>query len=149
MFVYLVHHAEAVPPGVDARRPLSARGLAQAEWLARHAREKGVQAQAIWHSGKLRGRQTAESFLRLCGPMAAFQAVRGLQPGDPPQWIHDALLLEARDILVVGHIPNLPALAGLFGASDSLPLNGMLAFERTGAATFEMRWSAAPPQENT
>ena len=145
MLTCLVHHAEAVGPMIDARRPLSDRGARQAEWLASAARDRQVRPAVIWHSGKLRSRQTAEWFLRLCSPMAEFRAVRGLQPGDPPQWVHDALLLEDRDVLVVGHLPHQPALAERLGAAEPLPLHGMLAFERQGPAGFVPRWSLAPP----
>lgn len=146
MFVFLVHHAEAVDPGVDASRPLSTRGVEQAAALAGRAQQRGVRPAVIWHSGKLRSRQTAEWFLRRCSPMAGFRAVRGLQPGDRPEWIHDALLLEDQDVLLVGHWPHLPKLAAKLGAPEELPVHGMMAFEREGATQFVFRWVERPPQ---
>jgi len=89
--VHLVHHANAVDSSVDPQRPLSSLGLTQAEWLARMASEAGVRPGTIWHSGKLRARQTAEAFLRACNPFAQFAMVRGLRPEDPPQWVRDVL----------------------------------------------------------
>jgi phosphohistidine phosphatase len=147
MHVYLVHHADAVGPGEDARRPLSPLGFAQAEWLAAFAQAAGTRPALIWHSGKLRSRQTAEAFLRTCSPFATFKMVRGLQPGDPTMWIENALLLEEQDTLVVGHLPHLPALARALGATDPLPLHGMIALERASAAKFVPRWSAEPPAD--
>lgn len=147
MYLYLVHHAEAVGPGVDPQRPLSARGHAQAAWLAGHARARGARPSMIWHSGKLRGRQTAEQFLRLCNPSARFRAVRGLQPEDPTMWMENAVALEEQDLLLVGHFPHLPALAQALGATDRLPLHGMLAFERVDMVTFAPRWGAEPPPD--
>ena len=78
--IYLVHHAEAVGPEVEPQRPLSAAGRIHAEALAAAAAARGVKPEVIWHSGKLRARQTAEPFLRLCNPLAEFAAIRGLQP---------------------------------------------------------------------
>lgn len=147
MNVYLVHHAEAVAPSADPRRPLSPLGLAQAEWLGRQAQVLGVKPALIWHSGKVRARQTAEEMLRACNPFASFKMVRGLQPGDPTTWIENALLLEDVDVLVVGHMPHLPALAQALCADRRLPLHGMLALERTSATGFVSRWSAEPPSE--
>jgi len=147
MFLFLVHHADAVGPGVDPQRPLSLRGLAQAAWLAGQARGRKVKPATIWHSGKLRSRQTAEAFLRACNPSASFRAVRGLLPEDPIVWMENALALEDQDVLVVGHIPHLPALARSIGADDPLPLNGMLALERTGAVRFTQRWKLQPPDD--
>jgi phosphohistidine phosphatase len=83
--VYLVHHADAVSPEVDPQRPLSERGRAHAERLAGEAAARGVKPAAVWHSGKLRARQTAEPFWRACNPLAEFAAIRGLQPDDPPE----------------------------------------------------------------
>ena len=78
--VYLVHHADAVMPDVDSRRPLSNVGRFQADRLAERARASGCAPEAIFHSGKLRSRQTAEAFLRLCAPLATFKMIRGLAP---------------------------------------------------------------------
>jgi phosphohistidine phosphatase len=147
MFLYLVHHADAVGPGVDSQRPLSGYGLAQASWLAEEARVRQVKPALIWHSGKLRSRQTAEAFLRICSPSAAFRAARGLLPGDPILWMENALALEEQDVLVVGHIPHLPALARALGAEDPLPLNGMIAMERSAPVKYTERWCLQPPPE--
>jgi phosphohistidine phosphatase len=149
MFLFLVHHADAVGPGVDPQRPLSVRGLAQAAWLAEEARARQVRPALIWHSGKLRSRQTAEAFLRTCNPSATFRAARGLLPDDPIVWMENAVAVEDRDLLVVGHIPHLPALARALGAADPLPLNGMIAMERTAAVTHTQRWCLRPPADLT
>ena len=82
--VFLVHHADAVSPDVDAQRPLSERGRMQAERLAAESARRGVKPEVVWHSGKLRARQTAEALWRACNPLAEFSATRGLQPNDAP-----------------------------------------------------------------
>lgn len=145
MFVYLVHHADAVGPGVDPQRPLSLHGLAQASWLAEEARARRARPASIWHSGKLRSRQTAEAFLRTCNPSAPFRAARGLLPDDPILWMENAIALEDHDLLIVGHIPHLPALTRALGALDPLPLNGMIAMERMAAGEYTQRWCLQPP----
>lgn len=144
MMIYLVHHADAVDPTIDAQRPLSALGLAQADWLAGQAHARGARPRSIWHSGKLRSRQTAEAFLRRCNPAATFQSVRGLLPADPTMWVENALALETEDVLVVGHRPNLPELARALVAGAQLPLHGIVAMERTAILSFEQRWVLAP-----
>ena len=99
---------------------------------------------AIWHSGKLRARQTAEPFLRLCNPLAEFGAIKGLQPSDSPGLIRDLLSGEAREVMLVGHMPSLPRLLTLLvtGAESSLlsfPLHGAIALEPAGERWIE-RW---------
>ena len=134
MKVILVHHADAVGPAVDPQRPLSARGREQAERLADALQQHGIVPAAIWHSGKLRSRQTAEAFLRR-SPFADFRHVRGLRPDDPPAWIHTELVADTRDILLVGHIPNIFSLAQtLVPTGAALPLHGLVGFERDGDA---------------
>jgi phosphohistidine phosphatase len=140
--IYLVHHAEAVGPEVEPQRPLSAAGRIHAEALAAAAAARSVKPEVIWHSGKLRARQTAEPFLRLCNPLAEFAAIRGLQPTDPPNSISDLVAGETREILLVGHMPNLPRVLTLLvtGADSpllSFPLHGAIALEATGERCIE------------
>ena len=120
MIVYLVHHGDAVGSDVDPRRPLSERGREQVGRLAAEAAARGAHPAVVWHSGKLRARQTAEAFWRACNALAAFSATRDLQPDDPPDWIRDRLRGEARDVLIAGHYPHLPRLLTLMvSAPDS------------------------------
>ena len=146
--IYLVHHGEAVPPSVDAQRPLTAAGRAAVERLAREAAGRGVSPVEIWHSGKLRARQTAEAYWRACNPLAEFTATRWAQPGDPPR-LADLLEVETRDVMLVGHMPHLDRLLRrLLGDDEGLPpfpVNGLVALERVDEAWVE-RWRLAAPR---
>jgi phosphohistidine phosphatase len=138
--IYLVHHGDAVGADVDARRPLSEGGRGAVLLLADLAARKGVRPEAIWHSGKLRARQTAELFWKVCHPLASLTAERGLQPDDPPHWMRDRLAGETRDVMVVGHMPHLPRLLAALTASDragsavAFPPHGLVALEPAGGA---------------
>ncbi len=128
MTLLLVHHAEAVGPDVDTRRPLSPAGQAWAARAAEDAAARGAHPAVIWHSGKLRARQTAEAFWRACNPFAEFSAMRDLQPDDSPRWMRDRLRGEARDILIAGHFPFLPRLLGtLVDRLADFPQHGVVA----------------------
>jgi phosphohistidine phosphatase len=129
--LYLAHHGEAVGPDIDARRPLSDNGRRAVGQLARAAAARGVRPEVVWHSGKLRARQTAEAFWRECNALAAFSATKDLQPDDPPTWIRDRLRHEPRNILLAGHFPHLPRLLALLldqppGSSGEFPLHGLV-----------------------
>jgi phosphohistidine phosphatase len=113
MILFLVHHGDAVGSGVDPQRPLSAVGRAGVDLAAAHAARQGAKPQVIWHSGKLRAKQTAEAFWRTCNPLAEFSATRDLQPDDQPTWMADRLRGETRDVLIAGHYPHLPRLLAL------------------------------------
>jgi phosphohistidine phosphatase len=145
MKVHLVHHSDALSPLLDAQRPLSSLGLRQAEWLAAAARDAGVRPDAIWHSGKLRARQTAEAFLRLCNPFATFTMVRGLRPEDPPDWIRDMLEGEEGEVLAAGHMPHIVQLSLMLGAAAPIPQNGMITLERIEPRRYVEQWRAQAP----
>lgn len=151
MHLYLVHHGEALPGEVDSRRPLSPRGRHATEQLARACAARGVRPVAVWHSGKLRARETAEAFWRACNALADLSAVRDLQPGDPPERMRDRLLGETRDILIAGHFPHLPALRALLDRSHAatrpFPLHGIVAFSSADdGLTWAEEWCAAPEE---
>ena len=130
MRVCLVHHADAASPAVDPQRPLTERGHRQAQAVAERIRAEQFVPAAIWHSGKLRGRQTGEACLRLCAPFADFRMVRGLQPEDPSEWMRDEIAAETRDVMLVGHMPHIARLTRMLCASSDIPSHGAIGFER-------------------
>jgi phosphohistidine phosphatase len=145
MHLYLVHHGEAVGPEVDARRPLSPEGRAAVERLATDAAARGARPAVVWHSGKLRAKQTAEAFWRACNALATFSATRDLQPDDPPQWIADRLRGEPRDILIAGHFPHLPRLLTLLNTEGAtvFPPHGVVALvTEDEGETWQVSWTA-------
>ena len=145
MRLYLVHHGEAVGPEIDPRRPLSSAGQAAVERLAREAAARGAKPSIVWHSGKLRAKQTAEAFWRTCNALAEFAATRDLQADDPPDWIRERLRGERRDILLAGHFPHLPRLLALLRnereGAPAFPQHGVVALETTDdGETWSERW---------
>jgi len=130
MRLFLVHHGDAVGPDVNPQRPLSQHGRTVVERLAAEAAARGAKPAVVWHSGKLRAKQTAEAFWRACNALAEFSATRDLQPDDPPQWIRDRLRGESRDILLAGHYPHIPRLLALLtSGADMFPQHGVVALE--------------------
>ena len=128
MTLLLIHHAEAVSPAVDPQRPLTERGYQHATRMAELTRDHGAKPAAIWHSGKLRSRETGHAFLSVCAPFAKFQMVRGLGPDDPPGIIQAAIQRESADLALVGHWPSLPALLQLLSpSSPPMPQHGVVA----------------------
>jgi phosphohistidine phosphatase len=135
LLLFLVHHGDAVGPEVDPRRPLSPAGREAVERLAAEAAARGARPAVVWHSGKLRAKQTAEAFWRACNALAELSASRDLQPDDSPAWIRDRLRAEPRDLLIAGHFPHLPRLLALLvggreDAAASFPLLGVVALQR-------------------
>ena len=138
-------------PDVDPRRPLSPWGRDAVQRLAADAAARGVKPAVVWHSGKLRARETAEAFWRACNPFAEFSASRDLQPGDSPEWMRDRLRGESRDVLIAGHYPHLPALLTLLTREEtSFPQNGVVALRSDDEGeTFSEEWRLDPRADPT
>jgi phosphohistidine phosphatase len=147
--LFLVHHGDAVGADVNPMRPLSDRGRVEVDLLARKASERGAKPDVIWHSGKLRARQTAEAYWKRCNPLALLSAAHGLQPTDPTNWIVDALAGETKHIMLTGHFPHLPRLLGRLTTGNAeadavkFPLNGIVALEQVSGNWVE-RWRLEP-----
>src|SRR5262245_33693975 len=95
---------------------------------------RGARPAVVWHSGKLRAKQTAEAFWRTCNALADFSAERDRQPDDRAAWMRDRLRGETRDVLIAGHCPHLPKLLAALmgdaeGAMRTFPLHGVVAVE--------------------
>jgi phosphohistidine phosphatase len=132
--LFLVHHGDAVGPDVDTRRPLSPWGRADVDRIAAAAAARGAKPTVVWHSGKLRAKQTAEAFWRACNALAEFSA-----------WMRDRLVGETRDILIAGHFPYLPRLLSLLverrEGMSVFPLHGVVALESDDAGeTWKEMW---------
>ena len=147
MLAYLVHHGDAVGPDVDPGRPLSSLGRDQVETLSRQASALTVCPGVIWHSGKLRARQTAQVYWQACNALAEFSATRWMQPDDPLR-LADLLQVETRDVMLVGHMPHLDRLrCHLLDqalTSQSFPPHGVVALERIVTGWVE-RFRLGPP----
>jgi phosphohistidine phosphatase len=146
--LYLVHHGEAESSDVDPQRPLTARGHEAVVQLATTAAARGVRPKAIWHSGKLRARQTADAFWRACNPLSTRVAVRGLRPDDPPTMLRTALVGEDDDLMVVGHMPNLSRVLACLTTGDvdgvaDFPQHGIVGLERVEGGGWIERWRAS------
>ena len=149
MRVYLVRHGEALRGEEDPQRPLSARGMRQAAQVAAFLSPLGIQASAVWHSGKTRAEQTA-GILRqvLSGAQLAERA--GLNPNDDPAPLADELGLMEGDVFIVGHLPHLGRLASLLlvGATgpDVLRLGtaSIACLQRADYGDWRLAWLVYP-----
>jgi phosphohistidine phosphatase len=118
MDLYLIRHADAVPPGAegivdDASRPLTELGRVQARSMAAALKHNGVHLDAVITSPLLRAQQTAEVLL-VEGP----QPKPGLETFDeigfdvrPKKIVRFLEQLARQSVAIVGHQPGLSRLA--------------------------------------
>lgn len=116
MFVYLVQHAEAKPENEDPQRSLSDKGLKDIKKVADFLSKITIKVDEIFHSGKLRARQTAEILANTL--KVNFSEVQGLAPLDDPQIWAKKLENIDKSIMLVGHLPHLSYLASLLTCGD-------------------------------
>ena len=132
--LYLVQHGLAKSADDDPLRPLTDEGADDVRRVARLATSRlGVQAERIVHSGKTRARETAEIWAALLGIDP--EEDDGLAPNDDPApWV-ERLSGETADVLLVGHLPHLAALAGALLTGD--PRRQVIGFQQGGLITLE------------
>lgn len=118
MEIYLVQHGEAMSSDEDAHRPLTDVGRSEVAAVAVALKRHGLRVSAIWHSGKLRAKQTAVEFAEALEPDDGVQEKPGLGPKDDPERMAEALRGLAVATMVVGHLPHLSRLASLLIVDD-------------------------------
>ena len=92
MELYLMQHGEARAKEEDPDRPLTDKGRASVEGVARRAAGLGLRMDVIQHSGILRARQTAEVLANYLGALERVHEREGLTPLDPTAPVADWLL---------------------------------------------------------
>jgi phosphohistidine phosphatase len=138
MEVFLVRHGIAQDPaatGSDEARRLTAEGLRKTEQAARGFRKRVNELNLILHSPYVRAAETAEIFGREF-PAAEVRETEGFTPYDDPQNIFLLLRQNAAcpRLMVVGHEPNLTAVAGLLLLGATNPIRE---FEKAGVVAIQ------------
>jgi phosphohistidine phosphatase len=145
---YLVRHGDALSAAENPQRPLSPGGRSRVKQTARLALERSIQVSAIYHSGILRAKETAEILAEHIS-VATVAEFSGLLPEDDPSIMKAELDVANDSILLVGHLPFMSRLAGLLVNGDPerpvvefLPA-ALVCFTRS-AARWKMAWQVAP-----
>ncbi|HXZ98002.1 MAG TPA: phosphohistidine phosphatase SixA [Candidatus Acidoferrum sp.] len=117
MDIYLIQHAESIPEKEDPSRPLSNDGKATMERVGAQAALLKIKPDFIFHSEKLRAKQTAEILARHLGLSDKLRERKGLGPLDPvgtvAQWLNEQAAERLAGLAIVGHLPFLDKLASL------------------------------------
>ena len=121
MLLYLLRHGDAVedPRLQDPERPLSDRGLEQAQTAARFFQRLQITLDRIIASPVLRAQQMAAPIRELLG-VSQFLTSEYLLPGSDHRQLFDLIgSQEARSVLVVGHEPHLSTTISLLIAGET------------------------------
>ena len=118
MEVYLVQHGESKPESEDPKRPLTDKGRGEVEYVALHSAALGLQVTQIFHSSRLRAKQTAEIFAQHLVPAPHVMEQKVLGPSDDPYETKQLIQREEKSLMLVGHLPHLSRLASLLILGD-------------------------------
>ncbi len=118
MELYLVQHGEAKPESEDPSRPLTDKGRHETEVVASLAARLGLRLNRIFHSGKLRARQTAEIMAEHLKPSGGVSEASGLAPLDSPEKAKELIEAEGGAVMICGHLPHLSRLVALLTVGD-------------------------------
>jgi phosphohistidine phosphatase len=118
MEVYLVQHGESKPESEDVKRPLTDKGRAEVEYVALYIAGLELQVTRIFHSSRLRAKQTAEIFAQHLVPAPTVLEQKGLEPSDDPHQTKRLIQQEEKSLMLVGHLPHLSRLASLLILGD-------------------------------
>lgn len=116
MKLYLIQHGEAKSEAEDPERSLTGRGEEDVRRVAAVAKKMDIQSSKVYHSGKRRAQQTADiiaSALNL-----PVEPAQGLSPLDDVRPWAERISREAKDVMIVGHLPFLDKLASFLLCSD-------------------------------
>jgi len=110
MKLYLVRHGESVSSDVDPEQPLSKEGAKKIECLGNALKSCNLPIEEIFHSSKLRAKQTAEILCRSLSLKIPLQERVGLKPNDPPDALLQEIASHERNLMIVSHLPFLDIL---------------------------------------
>lgn len=115
MKLYLVQHANQVAEEIDEKEPLSEKGRSDCEKVAQFVQKTGVNVESIFHSVKLRAKQTAEIFGKYLNITP--DEKEGLKAMDDVSMWPDKIT-SSGDLMLVGHLPFMQKLSSLLLCGD-------------------------------
>ncbi len=150
MNIYLVQHADAKSEKEDPSRPLSEKGLQDIKRIASYVATLNIAVHKIFHSTKLRARQTAEVLSENLKPKGSISEADGLFPLDDPNIWAERLRNINEDSVIIGHLPHLGKLASLLLCGDvnknivSFRMAGIVCLKRNESGAWSLEWLLIP-----
>ena len=155
MRLYLIQHGEAKPESEDPDRSLTARGEKEVLAVSRKAGSLRIRPSKIYHSGKLRAKQTAEIFASaLSISDSLVQPAQGLNPNDDIHPWEERISKEKEDLMLVGHLPFLEKLTSLLLCGDEnarlvlFRYGAIVCLDQKGDKGWAIRWILTPEMAN-
>ena len=144
--LYLVQHGKAASEVEDPARPLTEEGRDEVQRVAASVAKLNLQVSTIYHSGKLRAKQTAELFAHVLAP-ASVEEIEGLAPLDDPAVAKALIERTDQPLMLVGHLPHLSRLASALTVTEhevvKFQMGGVVALVQTEPG-WQVAWMLTP-----
>ena len=111
MELYLVRHAESKNKEEDPKRGLTDLGFVNVRKTARFVKKLDISVETIFHSDKLRAKQTANELAVGIKSVAGLKQRDGIAPMDDISSMKDEIQESDKNLMIVGHLPYMPKLA--------------------------------------
>ncbi len=119
MKLYLIQHGEAKSEEEDPERSLTTKGEKEILAVSKVAEGLRIRPSKIYHSGKLRAKQTAETIAAVLKiPDSLVRSAPGLNPNDDIHVWTERISKDNEDLMLVGHLPFLEKLTSLLLCGD-------------------------------
>ncbi len=125
MELYLARHAESNSLEEDPERGLSDLGFTNIRKVAGFLKNLDICVDSIYHSDKLRAKQTAYELAKTISATSGLKARDGIAPMDNIDPMKDEVNKRDKNLMIVGHLPYLSKLASalLFGDESKSVIN--------------------------
>ncbi len=150
MTLYLMRHGQAASKLVDHEQGLTASGRDEIERLAYFVADKSMRFERIWHSTKMRARQTAEIMAQVIAPDTELKVHKNLAPNDDPELLLHEIGAWTVDTLVVGHLPYMPQLLDMLtantGSTQAIDFEPgtVVCLDNSSLKGWQIDWVASP-----
>ncbi len=150
MKLYLVRHGQALDESQDALRHLTEKGSLDAQKTAEFLKKAQIKIDAIFSSKKARSIQTAEIIAAELLPAGKVEQIDGISPNDSAEAFLESIEFNAKDIMIVGHLPFLAYLTSLLLSSDELRVKifystcSVVCLEQTGRQAWQLAFAVNP-----
>jgi phosphohistidine phosphatase len=118
MKLYLVQHGNQLPENIDPNQGLSEKGITDCAKIASFISKTEFQIDKIFHSVKLRAKQTAEIFAKHLSPNLNPEEKEGLKPMDDVFVCAEQIKDTDENLMLVGHMPFMQKLSSLLLNGD-------------------------------
>jgi phosphohistidine phosphatase len=140
--VYLIRHGEA---RMDGERHLSQKGIEEVNSVCRKILEKKITVDEIFHSGKVRAKETCEILVNKVFKNSKVTISDDLSPESDISIWGTILNTTVKDLLLVGHLPYLSDLVYyLSGDHIGFQTADIVCLEQKAPSKWEFCWKIEP-----